>query len=202
MKSLKKMLTISICFHSFLLAEISHGVLEKHKKNDIFVCMGIYSCVNLARALNAGFRELHGIDEDKVLVDHAKVIFPQDINNNPFNITNYNMHHGGLQKFIKIIFKICTPMTILLGSHYPDVDCPKTNEILQELDAIKNHPIKTHTILVDHINFANTDSWKNISLKDIKKKILEINPRYTFYLEKGGRLEDEENAILVASITE
>lgn len=183
---------------SQLNAEVSHGVLEKYKQNNIFVCLGIYSCINLARALNAGFTELHGIDADEVLVNHANIIFPKDINDNPFNITNYHIHHGSLKKFEEIISYINEPITIFLGNHFPDIDQIKTNNILQELEIIKSHNIKVHTILIDYIHHENMPSFGYISLVDIKRKLIDINPKYIFSFEKGGHLEKEENAILVA----
>lgn len=42
--------------------------------------------------------------------------------------------------------------------------------VLCELEAIKNHTIKTHTILIDDANF-----FEHLPLKDI---LLEINPNY------------------------
>lgn len=194
------LLSLSLFAHSYVYADISHGVLEKHKKNDVFICVGIYSCVSLARALNAGFTELHGIDESKVLVDHARVIFPKDINSNPFNVTDYHMHHGAIDEFQDIIFKINRPMTIFLGSHSPSIDEFKVNTVLDELDVIKMHPIKTHTILIDYVNYAGTDAFGGISLDALRNKLLEINSQYRFSMEKGGRLEKEAQAILVAYI--
>jgi hypothetical protein len=179
-------------------AEVAHGVLEKYKKNSIFVSTGIYSCISLARALNAGFRELHGIDEDEVLVNHAKTIFPHEINQNLYNVKNYTMHHGGAAKLEKVIAQINSPITFLLSSHFPDIDQVKPNNILQELDVINNHPIKTHTILIDYIQHANTARFGDITLEAILEKLREINPRYLFAFEKGGHLEEEEKAILVA----
>lgn len=187
-----------VLLNNALEADVAHGVLEKYKNNNIFICTGIYSCVSLARALNAGFTELHGIDENDVLVDHARIIFPHDINNNPYNVKNYNFHLGGLEKLEAVISHINTPITFLLSSCFPDMDGTTTNRILDELEIIKRHPIKRHTILVEYVNYAGTSRFGNISLDAIKAKLLAINPYYKFSLEKGGILEKEENAILVA----
>lgn len=185
---------------SSLNAEVGDGVLKQYKQNNVFVCLGIYSCISLARALNAGFTELHGIDEDEVLVNHANIIFPKDTNDNPFNVTNYHVHLGGLEKFKEIISHINEPITILLGNHFPDVDQTNINNILHELEIIKNHKIKTHAILIDYINYSGTPAFGNISLTDIKRKITDINPKYIFSLKRGGHLGKEEKAILVAYI--
>lgn len=183
-------------------AELACGVLEKYKNNDIFICLGIYGCVNLARALNAGFTQLHGIDNDPILLSHARTIFPRCINENRLNVTNYHFYYGGIVEFKRIIFQINQPMTILLGSHYPNVNQIPFNKILEEIDIIKSHPIKSHTILIDHINYADTPAFGYVTLDAIKDKLRDINLQYAFALEKGGRLEKEENAVLVAYIEE
>ena len=151
-----------------------------------------------ARALNAGFTELHGIDEDKVLVEHARQIFPKDINSNPYNITNYHIYHGDFNTLAAIIAHINQPITFLLSSNFPDIELVKTNYILQELEQIKHHSIKTHTIMIEYIQYEGEYRFGSVSLDEIKEKILTINPYYRFSFEKGGHLEREEKAILVA----
>lgn len=187
-----------VLVHNYGYADVSHGVLEKYKQNDIFVCVGIYSCVSLARAINAKYAELLGIDESQVLVDHARAIFPKDFNR---TITNYHIYHGGMSEFRNIIFTINKPMTIFLGNHFPSIDEVRSNTILQELDVLKEHPVKTHTVLIDYVNYAGTDAFGGVSLNEIKSRLLEINGNYRFSLEKGGRLEKEEKAILVAYVS-
>lgn len=192
------LLFCTVLFNHFLNPEVAHGVLEKYKNNRVFVCSSIYGCVNLARALNAGYTKMYGIDNDPVLVEHAKVIFPQDINNTSCVGKEYSFYYGGIEKFKNIILNINEPMTILLGSHYPCIDTEVYNSVLEELNIIQEHPIKTHTILIDYIHHAGTRAFGYVALEEIKKKLQEINADYRFTLAKGGHLEKEEGAILVA----
>lgn len=188
-----------VLFNNILYADLAGGVLERYKSNsNVFVCVGIYSCVNLARALNAGFKELHGIDKDIVLVKHAKVIFPQDINNNPYNVKDYYFHHGDLEKLQEIISRFKQPIVILLGDHFPHYDEPVYNNMLEQLQIIKNHPIKNHIILIDYINHAGTAAFGGITEEQIKQALLEINHHYRFAYARGGCIEQEDKAILVA----
>ena len=66
-----------------------------------------------------------------------------------------------------------------------------------ELEHIKNHTIKTHTIIVDDIPLYFGDGEK------VKEKILEINPDYKFVIEDAlneGNGKNMENWDLIAYI--
>lgn len=99
-----------------------------------------------------------------------------------------------------IIMKINDQITFWLDGHYSSdntargiVDFP----LLHELEHIKNHTIKNHTILVDDLRcFHKDDPEIGFDLQDIKNKILEINPNYEFNLEEGFVPDD----ILVAKV--
>lgn len=200
MKSMKHiLLLVSALLVSDSSADVSRVVLEKYRKNDVFLCVGIHNCVSFAWAERAGFSEFYGIDEDNILVEHGKIVFPKDLVESRRPIT-YAMYHGGIETFETIVNSINKPMTIFLSNHYFGIKQTPVNNILQELDTLKNHPIRSHTILIDDIHHAGTPAFGNITLDEIKIKLLEINPNYAFSFEKGGHLEKESNAILVAFI--
>lgn len=184
---------------SFLQADVADGVLEKYK-NRIFVNTGIRSCVAIARALNADFIEIYALENDKVLVEHSKYVIPIYINEKPRKLKNYQVFHGDSKTDLKkLIDAIPESITFLLSSFLPDIDHPEQiNNVLYELEQIKDHPIKTHTILIEYIQYAGSSLFDHVTLEEIKTKILEINPLYQFTFEKGGHLEKEENSILVA----
>jgi hypothetical protein len=82
----------------------------------------------------------------------------------------------------KIISNISVPITFWLDSHWsgvPDVGCDKELlcPLLHELEQIKNHHIKTHTIMVDDIRLMDGIHFE-VRKEQIEKKILEINPNY------------------------
>ncbi len=73
--------------------------------------------------------------------------------------------------------------TIFLDAHYAgppmalgESFCPLDKEI----EIIKNHSIKTHTIMIDDIRCCGTHLFKGISVDDLIKWIQEINPNYKF----------------------
>jgi hypothetical protein len=69
--------------------------------------------------------------------------------------------------------------------------------LMQELDVIKNHSIKTHTIMIDDMRcWEEPNTTHGFYKEDIFKKLMEINSEYKFTYEDG----DQENDILVAHI--
>jgi hypothetical protein len=185
--------------NTWLCADVSHGVLEKHP-NSIFVTTGIGACISIARAFNANFAEVYGIEEDPSLVEHSHHVIPIYFKDNWLRMTNIiQVLQGGADRLSEVINNIHQPITFLLSSYRPDLDnFEQANVILEELEQIKNHPIKTHTILIENIHLAGSPLFGNIKLNAITNKLLEIYPHYKFSYETGGHLEKEERAILVA----
>ena len=86
-----------------------------------------------------------------------------------------------------IIKDINSPITFWLDSHWsgtPDVGCDNQTlcHVLQELYQINQHPIKTHTIMIDDIRLMNLSLNRYegfpVSLEQITDSIYNINPEY------------------------
>lgn len=86
-----------------------------------------------------------------------------------------------------IIKNIDSHITFWLDGHWsatPNVGCDAETicPILEELQQIKQHNIKTHTIMIDDIRLMNLNENKfngfPVSIKQIIDIILEINPNY------------------------
>lgn len=121
--------------------------------------------------------------------------------------SNVKIHHANSKvDLYPIIQQIHKEITFWLDGHWSGVDdvgedteiiCP----ILQELDQIKMHPIKTHTIIIDDIRLMNLSKDRyagfDVSLSQILDKILAINPNYTIKYYDDCTSEKD---ILVASI--
>ena len=114
------------------------------------------------------------------------------------HIVNGNSRHD----LYSIIEPINTEMTFWLDGHWsgghksigtdPEYKCP----ILFELEQIRQHHIKSHIIIVDDIRLMDNSHFL-VTLEEIEKKILEINPEYTI---KYYNDEYAENDVLVAYI--
>ena len=105
-----------------------------------------------------------------------------------------------------IIQNIESPITFWLDSHWsgtPNITCDAETicPILEELEQIKRHPIKTHTIMIDDIRLMNSSNNPYegfpVSLDEIIDIIYEINPNYKikFYDDYTSK-----NDILVAYV--
>jgi len=196
---MKKLLLITLFFCNFLNADVAGGVLKKYKSN-IFICTGAGNCIDITRALHANFAYVHGIEKDKILVNHSRFAIPAYLQNTNRKFNNYTIYHGDSRQLLPITLNsIKEAATILLNSYLPEIDHPeKENHVLEELEKIKNHHIKRHIILIDYIHLADSKYFGNVSLKSVKKQLLAINPNYKFKFEKGGHLGKEEKAVLVA----
>ncbi len=195
-----KLVTLLFAIGSIAKADIFPHILQKYT-NPVLVCTGIASGEIFARAIevncdNGAFSEIYGVEENGILVNHSQqFVIPKYINDyKPKNLHLYHVYHNNsVLDLASIIHEINKPITFVLASQFPDWTNPeKNNYVLQELDQIKKHHIKEHTILIDYIYFGN------ISLESMKKKLLEINAHYRFELENGGHIGKEKNAVLVA----
>lgn len=53
--------------------------------------------------------------------------------------------------------------------------------LINELESIKNHKVKGHTILIDDVRMLTRPEWNNIGLESIINKIKEIDENYEIY---------------------
>ena len=141
-------------------------------KNDYFIETGTYQGETVDIALNNGFKNVYGMELSNVFYENCVKRF---IYNKNVKIFKCNSRYD----LYKIISNINRKITFWLDSHCyvaPDVGfllCP----ILHELEQIKNHHIKTHTIMVDAIRLMNGIHFE-VRKEQIEKKILDINPNY------------------------
>lgn len=162
--------------------------------NNIFVETGSYKGYGIHQALDAGFKVIHSIDIDPEYFAHCKRRFA--------NMPNVHLWLGDSGKdLFQIIEEIEEPITFWLDGHniFPKENM-KNTPLMEELDQIKRHKIKNHTILIDDMHCCNTAIFDCHSLEDIVNKIKEINPAYLISFT-GGWVEGSSHLnILVASI--
>ena len=170
-------------------------------RNRIFIETGTNTGVGIRQALDCGFEEVISIELSEYLFN---LVLPKFSNN-----SNVKILLGDSAKVLpSVLEKINEPVTFWLDGHYSgddtalgDVNSP----LMFELEAIKNHHIKTHTILIDDLR-----CWKNkpneypkehcysndFDVNIIKNKLLEINPDYNLEIINGPIIND----ILAAKI--
>lgn len=180
-------LTLSLpCF-----AWTTKDVFAKYP-NPCFIETGSYVGDGIQAARDARFQEIHSIELSFKYYAHCTQRFSE--------YPNIHIWQGDSAKVLSNVLKtINTPVTFWLDGHCSFGDTAKGDTmtpILQELESIKKHPIKTHTILIDDVRLFGTKEFDFLPLGRVIEKIYEINPHYTITFENGYVQDD----VLVAFI--
>ena len=132
---------------------INSEILSKLKTNNIFLETGSYLGDGIQKAIECGYEKIISIECKKEYHELCKEKF---INN-----SNVELILGDSSKVLSsVVSSINEPITFWLDAHYmwndPNQDInehPGRGKIplIEELEQIKNHPIKSHTLLIDDL---------------------------------------------------
>lgn len=164
-------------------------------RNEYFVETGTNGGGGLLSAVRAGFRKIFSIEIDEQHIPGARELLKR------YSFVNIVQGDSSILLW-EIIKDIQRPITFFLDAHrFPPVDDGMKNcPLLEELEQIKRHSIKTHTILIDDMSCCGTLSFDFITKDDLIAKLLEINPHYQIsYITGGSEGEAPEN-IMVAKL--
>jgi len=158
---------------------IEKEILAKYM-NPIFIETGTGKGKTTQKALELGFKKIYTIEIDPGLYMEALNKFNEDIVRVMFgDSTNL------LPEILKEVNEQCTiwlDAHIQSGVKKADSPCP----LIEEVKIISNHPIKTHTILIDDRRLLSTVRWSNVTEDMIKKAIFNINPgKYKIVYQDG-----------------
>ena len=186
----------------FLLAFVVAGSVQANISpagfeafpNDYFVEKGTFSGQGIQYALRAGFPEIHSIELFKRNVDNVSRMFESN--------GSVHVHLGDSGKVLyEVIKDINKEITFWLDAHSGENDPTKKNSpLLEELDQIKKHHIKTHTILIDDMHCAGKAFFDFVTQDQIKAKIKEINPAYEITYVPGGDDAEYPENVMVARV--
>jgi hypothetical protein len=168
-------------------------VLGKYK-NDVFIETGTNNGLGVQTALDTGFDIVYSIEFYDKLYDICVNKFKGN--------DKVKLLKGDSGERIKdILSEISSPATFWLDAHFSTSDLYKTPlvdtcPLLRELEAISDHNVNNHTILIDDMRYFRhgIDLWNNVNEGQIKDLLRRINPNYKFSLEDGYENDD----ILVA----
>lgn len=161
--------------------------------NKKFIETGSYIGDGIQQALDAGFENVISIElSDK----YFSICENRFSNDNKVKIVK-----GDSYKVLpSILSDIDTAVTFWLDGHHSCGDTALGDfwaPLMQELDAIKEHKIKNHTILIDDMRcWENPNPVHGFYKEDIFSKLLEINKDYKFTIEDS----QIKNDILVAHL--
>lgn len=165
---------------------ITKQILSKFKSN-VFIETGTYQGMSVKNALELGFKEIYSIEVCGELQKKNKSIFH---NKNVF------LYTGDSLVILPIILKqLNEPAVFWLDAHRTNGGGVGLDEypIISELKLIREHNVKTHTILIDDRRLFK--EW-GVDEKLIKDMLKEINKEYAIYCVDGHI----QNDILVATV--
>lgn len=172
---------------------------ELKQKNlcDSFLETGYYMGSGVHRAIQAGFEKIFSIEISSIHVKNGKKHYEDNILLGQVEIINddsRNLYETIKQYPNKRFLFFLDAHADQSIEHERSVNCP----VLEELEAIKKHPIKDHVILVDDMRlFRSQSAWaRDILVDKIVEELHKINPNYKISFLKGV----SENDVLCASI--
>lgn len=177
----------SLCF-----ANIGPQGFHEFAYNRVFIETGTYGGDGIRKALRAGFKEAYSVEIDPHLYNENMRQFSKK--------KNIHLFLGDSAKTLSTILKqIKEPATFWLDAHvFPPIQGIQNCPLIDELEQIRQHSIKTHTILIDDLHCCGTDAFDGLVEEDLIAKLLEINPEYQFKHVPGGDQGEYPENVLVA----
>lgn len=151
--------------------------------NLTYIETGTYRGDSLQLALDSGsFNRYIGLEIDPEMVTFCKNRF--DLFRSPRDY--FKIIEGDSAQVLGTVMEpIDHPCTIFLDSHWQQIEGTEKGDnpfpLLQELEQISKHRIKTHTIIIDDLLMLTHSDVTGWSLKQITRAILEINPSYFIF---------------------
>lgn len=140
-----------------------------------FIETGTGSGSGILCALNSGFPEVRSIEVLSSVVNQAK---------DKFKFHPVTIYEGLSEKLLnEVLSDIEEPVTIFFDAHYSGPGSymgDNHSPLMEELEAIKNHHIKNHILIIDDIGLFGRPELPNLDIEKVKKKVLEINSEYKF----------------------
>jgi hypothetical protein len=166
-------------------------------ENRILVETGSWRGDGIQAALDAGYERVHSIDIDEQARHFCMSRFDLIINPDE-TITLYT--GDSAECLYDIIKHINEPITFWLDAHWQFLEGTDPVEnpwpLVLELEQIRMHTMKNHTIIIDDILMLTHPDVTNWDLDLIKKFITRINPSYKFQLIANPVI----NNILIATV--
>lgn len=161
--------------------------------NPVFIETGSFMGDGINQAKEAGFKKIISIELSDKYFNMCKNRFIDD--------SSIEIVKGDSFKVLpSVIEPINEKITFWLDGHHSCEDTALGDHwapLMQELEVIKNHSIKEHTIMIDDMRcWEEPNPVHGFYKEDIFKILKEINPDYKISYEDGI----EKNDILVAHI--
>ena len=154
----------------------SVAIFKKYM-NPVFIETGSFKGHGIQHALDAGFSQIYSMEILPRYYHYCSVRFEEDAN-------IYIMHGDSTNILTNLLPRIDKRITFWLDAHLSSLPNVSSCPLLQELEIIRNHHIKNHTILIDDLRDWNIPTY-GFNVETLKERILLINKDYKFLLEDG-----------------
>ena len=164
---------------------LNKDILVPYKKR-IFIETGTQIGNGVDTALAVGFDSIYSIEYNTELYIQCRNRFKDN--------SNVNLIGGDSRIELKKVMKnIYESATIWLDAHGPQL-----STLIEELKVLKEHYIKTHTIMIDDIRLFKEHYWVELPpYEEIVEIIKEINPEYKIKLIDSTHFKED---ILLAEV--
>jgi hypothetical protein len=150
------------------------GLFAKYRHR-VFIETGCYEGNGIQQALDEGYELVYSIELMPEYYNHCTHRF----RDNP----NVKVILGDSAVMLEPIMQLIDePCTLWLDAHIGGESSP----LIRELEILKAHPIKTHTILIDDLRMWKTRTV-GFNPPNLISKCLEINPDYIIEFADGNR---------------
>jgi hypothetical protein len=156
---------------------ITAETLKQFDTSRAFIETGLDRGDGVRAALAAGFRRIVSIELSQDSVDVCEEAFV----GKPVTL----LQGDTVVQLKALLTSLFEPAVFWLDAHPND-----SSPILEELAALKNHHIKTHTILIDDRRLMQGDTWKNVHEIQVLQALKDINPNYKIWYVDGHVPED------------
>ena len=165
----------------------------KNHLNHVFFETGSYSGNGVQAALDSGFKEIFSMEINPPNYKECMERFS--------GVNNVAIIHGdSCVDLFDVIKHIELPITFWLDAHYSGEGSPKGHvkyPLLYELNQIRKHPIKTHTIIIDDMRcWRGFNPARDHDDTNIIDTIMAINKDYKITYVDGT----DKNDVLIASL--
>jgi len=170
---------------------LTSNIFKKYM-NNWFVESGSHVGEGIQNAIVAGFKNI-------ISVEISELYFKYCVGRFNGNKDKVHLYWGDTEDLLEgLISPINEPITFWLDGHNSggNTGCGKhESPLMQELEIIKNHPIKNHTIIIDDMRCWEKPHY-DFDRDDIINFLKTINPNYEIIYENGTAAND----IVIATI--
>mgnify|MGYP001397964793 CR=1 FL=1 len=148
------------------------ALIKFDRPQQTYIETGTYLGNGIAWA-NTYFNEIHSIEIHEPFYTPSAQRFKDN--------SKVHVHLGDSRtKLAEILDTKNEPCFIFLDAH-GDINVQGPNPLYNELNTIKNHPVKNHIIVIDDLRRIGDPSdpcWSKVSIDELKAQLQDINSQY------------------------